>query len=629
MQVPPGTIARPRERLLVSVAGLLLAILMTWPLAAGLGHLGRTDPNDADGQYSIWNVAWVAHTIVADPLDLFDANIFAPHKRTLAYSEANILPGAIGAVPWWLTRNPWLTLNVVLLAAFASAFVCTYLLLLYLGGSRAAAAAGGVIYAFCPYVMSHLSHIQLLFTGGIPLALYLVHRLVDEAALSFRLKAETTEEAGVASAETGVASAETAVASAETAVASEETAVASEETPVVSAFRRNDDAAVRPNRDLRNRGILLGLALAAQALSCAYYGVFAGLIVGYATLVLAAVRGLWKSVEYWKAIAIGAATSLALTMPFFVPFLRVQQETGFARTVEDTARWAARWPIDYLVSPAHAHAALLAYARTLGPYLEVLFPGAVAIVFGLAGIFVALRRGPASAGDRGRDRETALLYGTLGVLALWSSLGPQAGLYRVLYYLPTFSFLRAPSRLGLVVTLALVVFATLAWRALLKASPSRVRPAIAAIAVLAAIADVAVFPLRWVQAPSIPDGYDTLTRRTRATIAEFPFYGDRVAFPMHAQFMLFSTRHWLPMVNGYSDVIPADFREAAPVLAAFPSREAFAVLARRRVRYIVVHWDMYVNRKDEIRQRLEPYLPNLQALAGDERMTVYEVLKYP
>ena len=82
MQVPPGTIARPRERLLVSLAGVVLAILMTWPLASGPGHLGRTDPNDADGQYSIWNVAWVARTIVVDPLDLFDANIFAPHKRT-------------------------------------------------------------------------------------------------------------------------------------------------------------------------------------------------------------------------------------------------------------------------------------------------------------------------------------------------------------------------------------------------------------------------------------------------------------------------------------------------------------------------------------------------------------------
>ena len=71
------------------------------------------------------------------------------------------------------------------------------------------------------------------------------------------------------------------------------------------------------------------------------------------------------------------------------------------------------------------------------------------------------------------------------------------------------------------------------------------------------------------------------------------------------------------MVNGYSDVIPVDFREAAPVLDSFPSDEAFDALARRRVRYIGVHWDMYAGRHDEIRARLERYLPNLRTLASD------------
>jgi len=546
---------------------------MTWPLATGLSRLGRTAPNDADGQFSIWNVSWVARTIVADPLHLFDANIFAPHKKTLAYSEANLLPGAIGVIPWWLTRNPWLTLNVALLAAFASAFVGAYLLFLLLTGSRAAAAAGGVIYAFCPYVMSHLSHIQLLFTGGIPLALYCLHRVADSCAGDqVRLKAEATP-AGV----------------------------------VASAFRRK-------------RAVALGLTLAAQALCCAYYGVFAGLIVGYATLVLATTRRLWTSRAWWQAIAVAAAIALAITIPVFVPFLEVQRETGFARSVEDTARWSAR-PIDYLVSAAHAHAPLLAYARSVGQWLEVLFPGFIAVILGTVGLALASRRR--------EDRETALLYGSLGVLALWASFGPRAVLYRILYYLPTFSFLRAPSRLGLVVTMVLALFACVTLRALLERLPSTARTIAGALAVAAAIADVAVFPIRWERAPAIPAGYAELAHHARATLADFPFYGERIAFPLHAQYMLFSTAHWLPLVNGYSDVIPADFRRDAPILDSFPSPEAFAALARHRVRYIAVHWDMYVNRKDEIRQRLERYRRNLNVLATDDRMTLYEVLAYP
>lgn len=550
----PRPIARPREFLNVSLAGLALAVIMTWPLASGLGHLGRTLDVDADGQFAIWNVAWVARTIVAQPLRLFDANIFHPHKTTLAYSEANVLAGVVGVPAWWLTGNPWLTMNVAMLFAFASAYVCAYLLIRYLTGDIRAAAIAAVLYAFCPYVFSHLSHIQLLMTGGLPLSMLMLHRVADAATL--------------------------------------------------------------------RRGVGLGLALAAQALACAYYGIFAGLMIGYGTLVLAATRRLWTSLAYWKAIAVGAGTSILIVLPFFMPFLRVQAESGFLRTVEETARYSAR-AHGYLVSSANAHRWLLDAVRRFGPWEEVLFPGMLAILLGLAGLVLALHR-------RGRDRETAVLYGTLGLLAFWASFGPAAGLYRVLYHLPTFSFLRAPSRLGLVVVLCLAVFAAIALGRLLAALPSRRAAAgVAAVAGIAAIAELTIYPLRWYRAPEVPAAYAVLAKQPRGPVAAFPFYGERVAFPLHAQYMLFSTMHWMPMVNGYSDVIPRDFREAAYVLDSFPSNDAFAVLARRRVRYIAIHWDMFGGRQEEIRTRIGKYEQNLRVLAGDERMSLYEVIRYP
>jgi hypothetical protein len=50
--------------------------------------------------------------------------------------------------------------------------------------------------------------------------------------------------------------------------------------------------------------------------------------------------------------------------------------------------------------------------------------------------------------------------GGVGLLAVWASLGPQAGLYSLLYQLiPVFSFLRAPGRMGIVVMLSLAVIA--------------------------------------------------------------------------------------------------------------------------------------------------------------------------
>jgi len=85
----------------------------------------------------------------------------------------------------------------------------------------------------------------------------------------------------------------------------------------------------------------------------------------------------------------------------------------------------------------------------------------------------------------------------------------------------------------------------------------------------------------------------------------------------------------MPLVNGYSDVIPDDFRPTAVILDSFPSRDAFGVLAQHRVRYIGIHWDMFVNRAGEIRERLKPFAAHLRVLASDDRMTLYEIVSFP
>src|SRR3990170_4599933 len=177
MQARPDTIVgRALRGTGVLAVAVAVVVLMTWPLAKGMGRLGRT--GSGDGLFSIWNVAWVARTIVADPVNLFRANIFFPHEHALAYSEANIGAGVLAIPAWWLTQNPYTALNTALLLAFATNLIGMWLLML--------------------------------------------HRVAD--APSWK------------------------------------TALA------------------------------LGLALAVQALSCAYYGIFTGLVVGYAALFLTVSR---------------------------------------------------------------------------------------------------------------------------------------------------------------------------------------------------------------------------------------------------------------------------------------------------------------------------------------------------
>jgi hypothetical protein len=559
MERRPDAIAgRALRAAAVCAAALALTVVMTWPLASGFGRLGRT--TTMDGLYSIWNIAWVARTIVADPAHLLDANIFYPHRDTLTFSEANILGGIVAAPAWWLTRNPYAAHNTALLFAFTSTLLGMWLLARRLSDNSAAAAVVAVLFAFCPYFFSHSAHIQLLMAGGMPVAMLALHRLVDAPS--------------------------------------------------------------------PRRGLVLGFALGAQALACAYYGIFAGLMVGYGVIFLATTRRLWRVGRFWTAVGIAAITSILCVVPLFLPYLSMQRDEGFRRTLGDAARYSAV-PASYLASPAHAHQWIFRAARDLGWRSgEVLFPGMLVIVLGAAGLVFALRRNAQTPGAMHSDRETALMYGSLGVLALWASFGPPAWLYTAMFHaIPLFTFLRAPSRFGLVVTFALAVLAALAVARLM--SLSRRGAWVAGAVALLGLVELNVLPFPWERALPASPAYALLARMPKAPMAEFPFYGERVAFPLHAQYMVLSAAHWMPLVNGYSDHIPQDFRDAAFVLDSFPSNDTFTVLQRRRVRYIGIHWDMYGPRAEEIRTRLQPFARHLRPLASDSAMTVFEIVSFP
>jgi hypothetical protein len=541
-------------------AALAIAVVMTWPLARGLDRLGRT--TTMDGLYSIWNVAWVAHALVSDPLDLFNANIFYPHRDALAYSESNLVAGIVAVPAWVATRNAYAAHNTAVLFAFASTLLGTWLLARHLTGNSAAAAASAVMFAFCPYFYSHSAHIQLLMAGGIPVSMLALHRLVDGPSIA--------------------------------------------------------------------RGVALGAALAVQALACAYYGIFAGLMVGYGVLFFAVSRAHWRAPHFWISVAIAAVTACAIVLPLFLPYLDLQRSSGFGRLLDEARRYSATWP-SYLASPAHAHRPLLTLARSSGWHVgEVLFPGFLAIALGTAGAVSGLRTTHGGTElPPCRNRETVLLYGSLGGLALWASFGPAAGLYAVLYrVVPLFTFLRAPSRFGMLVALILSLLSALA---LNRIAMFRTRHAAAAalVVVVLAIGELNVAPFPWERALPVSPNYAVLAGMPRGVLAEFPFYGERSAFPLHAQYMVLSTTHWMPLVNGYSDHIPADFRETAFVLDSFPSTDTFAILQKYRVRYLGVHWDMYGQRGGEIRSRLAPFAQYLRPLGSDDRMSLYEIVTFP
>src|SRR6185295_6870497 len=171
-----------RRRLVLSPRGPAIvfalfagaAVVMTWPLAR---HPTRVLPSDLiDTLLNTWIIAWDADRLRHGLSGVWDAPIFFPYRNSLAFSE-NLFGLAFFVAPiYWATGNAVLTYNVAFLASFALAGFGMYLLAHSLTGSHGAALVAGAYYAFCPYRMAQLMHIQMIATGWMPVGLYGLHQ---------------------------------------------------------------------------------------------------------------------------------------------------------------------------------------------------------------------------------------------------------------------------------------------------------------------------------------------------------------------------------------------------------------------------------------------------------------------
>ena len=162
-----------RRRALVVMFFAAMALINTFPLIL---HPSTTIGEHGDAYFSVWRLAWVAHQLRVDPLHLFDANIFYPHRDTLAYSDAMLLPGVLLAPFNWLGIAPVLIYNLTLVAALAASGICAYVLVRHLTGSTAAGVLGGILFAFSGHRSEHINHLELQFAFWIPLAILAWHR---------------------------------------------------------------------------------------------------------------------------------------------------------------------------------------------------------------------------------------------------------------------------------------------------------------------------------------------------------------------------------------------------------------------------------------------------------------------
>jgi hypothetical protein len=342
--------------------------------------------------------------------------------------------------------------------------------------------------------------------------------------------------------------------------------------------------------------------------ACGYYGVFTCIALGVVIpWELVRCSGSW-----WLRDSLAVAGALALAAvclwPLARPYFRVQRDFGFSR------------PIERLV-PASAH--VHSYARSTGSWYQslglrganaeqALFPGVAMTLLAFLGLFSL-------------DRRSAL-FAVLGSLAFWASLGPRAGLYRALHaFVPGVSGLRVPARFSILAFLALSILAGVAVMAFEKrAGKSRGTRFLLLLALLP-LAEAWRSRNDFVAAPVDPPRSERFLETAAppdAAVVHLPMPHERERIGENAVYMLWSSSHFRPMLNGYSTFTPPSFYEAARALDSFPDEASLALLRNRGVEHVLIHKDRYLRERASELMKNVAAEPQLEAVLEDDDVVV-------
>ncbi len=511
----------------------VLAVIHTWPLASAPGTLSRND--NADTVLNQWAIAWVAHQLPRDPVRLFDANIFYPEQRTLAFSEHMIVQGLMGVPLFAAGASPVLAYNLLVLAGFALTAFSMYFVVLRWTGDRVAAITAGCLAAFNAHSFTRIPHLQALHVEFLPLAIYCLDRLLASPRVL--------------------------------------------------------------------TGLALGSFFALQGLTSYYWFVFAAFALVAAAL--ARPMDWWGERARRLVVPAGAALGVALliVVPFLWPYYDVSRSLGIVRSLDDVALYSGSWR-DYLSTPGRLHFAAWSHVVWGTGGKTPLFPGVLAL--GLGAIAVAARW---------RDTRVRMWLAIV-VVGVLLSFGTNLPGYGWLYQaVPMLKGIRAPVRAG---HLALIALAALAGFGLAHLRHRIRRPGVAGVlavtAIVIATAESWVAPIGYYPAREPAAVGGLLSGEPRAVVAVFPMASPSVPFG-NAQYMLDSTLHWKPMLNGYSGFVPPSYVHHWTELQTFPDERALAYLERVGVTHVVVyHGDGEA-----------PEHRGLQRVAGSDGVTVFRL----
>jgi hypothetical protein len=305
-----------------------------------------------------------------------------------------------------------------------------------------------------------------------------------------------------------------------------------------------------------------------------------------------------------------------------LPYRLAQEEAGLRRGYLSDAQPGIE---SLLASPTNAHQFL--QATLLGPFEKdaeaFLFPGILVLV--LAGL--ALMAWPARSRLRGSPM---VFYLLLGILSTLMFIDWPFELWRYVYWLPGFNFIRVPSRFMILTMLALSVLAAIGFDHLAaRLRPGR-RALAAAVVALLMLGEYVVYPFPsvpyQVTIPAIDRWLDSQPKPFVVAEVPVPRSSDLGALErQQTQAMLHATAHWQKTIHGYSGIRRAFHDELYKALSSFPDHDSMAGLRAAGVTLVVVHSAEYGSRWASVEENIKR-TPALRLTHSDGPDRVYTLL---
>jgi hypothetical protein len=610
---------------------IAITIAMTWPLAAGLA---RDVPGDlGDALLNMWILGWGAETLPRvltgsmSLADVWNANIFHPEPLALSFSE-HLFGQVLQILPIYrLSGNLILCYNLLFLSTFVLSGIGMYLLVKEFTGNRYAAFIAGLLFAFVPYRVAQVAHIQSLSSQWMPLALYGFRRYI-------------------------ITSRTRALAGGAAALLIQNWSCGYYLiffSPLVVLFVVHQLVAAGRGGDGRAWLMFLAAGLAVAAGTWPFLAMYleAQRVHGFERP-LAEIVGFSADVFGYvtapEALKLLGATLRAWPRPEGELFLGFVPTVLAAVAVYATMRQArgnttSGGALSEIVTPPRRLSLRRAAALIFGT-VALALAAAAAVAIATGGFVTSIGGVPLRATNvtrllsqlalvtavlillsrRFRCAIAHLIASSTGiacvslVLALWLSLGPvphargQAidviGLYGVfLDHVPGFGSLRVPARYAMIAAVYLSLLGGIgaAWLFGAARGGRAARPLAIAVAIVflveAAFApllvnqtwgeDGMIPPPRVEPASSAPAVYQRLRLAGDAVVAEFPF-GDPA---WELRYVYYSTVHWKRLVNGYSGGFPQGYKMRVARLQRvnqFPI-EAWQTLIDADTTHVIVH----------------------------------------